>query len=401
MHGAKSSIRFGALAVLVFLLVFLLPLSVYKFDFSTFIGAGDQFVARSAVPIPIVVRKNSGGYDGQFYFRLALNPDARQQTENGVTFDNAPWRMQRIMYSAIVHAVSSFDLRYVPFFLVAVNFASLFCVGFFARTIALQAHLPAWFAIAIMAWPGYLITLEHDTTEIVAVAFLAAAIAALLARQYVAYAVLAALATLTRETAILVFGGVFAVHGLDWLVAAFRSRTPVWGRAGRAFCCLLALLPFLAWRFFLTLRWGMSPGAAGSTLLGWPFRGLIERVAECLQYWRDHAPLPFASKLETGLVVLTLVAFVAVIALVLARLRQVRAWDVRITGLVVGWALVATLHACLNVVGWDHMTGYLRGCSEFWFVSMLLVALSGFKPTRIQAIGGLGFAAIVALGNLS
>ena len=138
VKGAWGPVRFGVVALLAAMAMLLVPLAVHRFDVTAFINAGDEFVARAAVPVPIAVRRNSGGYDGQFYFRLALNPDTRRRTENGITFDNAPWRMQRILYPAIVHVLSAPDLRLVPYMLVAVNLAGLFFLAFFARLLAVR-----------------------------------------------------------------------------------------------------------------------------------------------------------------------------------------------------------------------------------------------------------------------
>ena len=48
-------------------------------DVSRFVVAGDAFTDPASVPFCVTVLLGSGGYDGQFYFRLAVAPFAFQQ----------------------------------------------------------------------------------------------------------------------------------------------------------------------------------------------------------------------------------------------------------------------------------------------------------------------------------
>ena len=73
------SLCFGltAAAYLVFLLM---RLRAHGYDPSYFVTAGDQFVDVARVPGSLSVLKNSSGYDGQFYYRLALDPFTGRQS---------------------------------------------------------------------------------------------------------------------------------------------------------------------------------------------------------------------------------------------------------------------------------------------------------------------------------
>ncbi len=67
-----------------------------------FIVAGSPTCDFSKIPIPVLDYK-TGGYDGQYYFRLALDPLASQQTAFGITLDHPAYRQQRILYPALAH----------------------------------------------------------------------------------------------------------------------------------------------------------------------------------------------------------------------------------------------------------------------------------------------------------
>lgn len=59
--------------------------------------AGDQFVQVAAAPAGLLVT-HGPGYDGQFFYRLALRPWTHQRTEFGITLDQPAYRQQRIVY---------------------------------------------------------------------------------------------------------------------------------------------------------------------------------------------------------------------------------------------------------------------------------------------------------------
>ena len=124
--------------------------------------------------------------------------------------------------------------------------------------------------LAIMLWPGFILAFAHDTTEIVAAAFLLAALYAYVAKRLVAFAILGALATLTRETSILVLGGILCCE----LFQAIRDRTI--SRWRSLAICGLALVPYLVWREALRLVWGGSmQHAAMAANMDWPIRGAV------------------------------------------------------------------------------------------------------------------------------
>lgn len=395
--------RFAIVATLAILVLFSYDVFSNGFSFDEFIVAGDKFVDKSKVPVKIKILKDSNGYDGQYYFRLALSPDARKKTEYGITIDTPPWRMQRIGYPLIVHVLSFGDQNRIPFLMVLVNIFGIFVLAWFARVIALQLGLSDWFAVAVLAWPGYVVTLQHDTTEILSVAFMAAAISALLSGRYGIYALVAAVATLTRETSILVFGAVFGVYGLDLLWSAVSTRSLRVEKLRRTALALAALLPFLVWRHEMALRWGATPAQAGGTYIGWPFAGIAQKLAECVAGTHVYSPNVLPNRIDTVLVFITVSAFVAVVAWVATRLPELLRQDATIAGLAIGWTFVAGLHVCLTSMNngpWVDMTGYLRGCTEFWFLSMLMLAASRLQVPRGLGAAGLVLAAVVAVKNL-
>src|SRR5438045_758555 len=68
-------------------------------------SAGSDFVGPNA-PSELVIKQGDGGYDGQFVYRLAIEPFTTAVTGHGITFYQPGYRQQRIMTGLLAHFVS-------------------------------------------------------------------------------------------------------------------------------------------------------------------------------------------------------------------------------------------------------------------------------------------------------
>jgi len=285
MRVLRSPGGMAALTVLAFALLAVPVLARHGFDLSVFIHAGDRFVDPAHLVSPILVRPNSDGYDGQFYYRLALSPFRMGPSAFGIEIDNPAWRDQRIVYSIVVWAVSLGRAAAVPAVMFLVNLGGLAAIAALAVRLTARLQLSALTPLAILLCPGFFITLSHDTTEILAVALLLAALDAYFAERLIAYAVFGVLASLTRETSILALGGVLCFE----LLQAVRSGNPRWRRLA---ICFFTLLPFLAWRQALPMIVGASPQDIGAFNMGWPLVGAFEMLRDTVTGTRSFSPNP-------------------------------------------------------------------------------------------------------------
>jgi hypothetical protein len=344
-----------ALGALVLYAAAIAPaLKRHGFDVSAFIVAGDQHVDASKLPSPIYVRPNSDGYDGQFYYRLALAPFDLRQPLYGIKVDEPAYRMQRIVYPLLAFAVSLGKPELVPPALLAVNLIGVACIAFFAMRLARRLELPSLAPLAIVLWPGFLVTLTHDTTEIVSAAFVMAALDRYFAGRLWAFAVLGALATLTRETGVLVLGGLLAYE-----VVSRNLR--------RAAVCALAIVPFLAWRQLQTVIWGTVPSSAVMDVLAWPLVGIVETFASIL----------FGSYVTPGGlrgVILRGYAFVSVAFLVAFSVWTATRIASGRKELIAAWLPLVFLMSILGINGpWVEPIGFFRAFTECWIVGCLLL----------------------------
>ena len=106
---------------------------------SGFVVAGDAFVERDAAPRDLLVQEGSVGYDGLFFYRLALDPFTTERTDFRITIDAPAYRQQRILYPLITWALAGGNARFVLVMLVLVNWVGLAAIAFLAASLCQRA----------------------------------------------------------------------------------------------------------------------------------------------------------------------------------------------------------------------------------------------------------------------
>ncbi len=221
-------------------------LSVHQYDFSVFVVAGDVFTNSNAAPSGLKILQNSDGYDGQFYYRMALTPFTEKEIDFGIRLDYPAYRQARIIYPLLARLFSLGQIVYVPFALVFVNYIALCLIAWLGARFAQMVHLHGLWGLAFALYPGFLFTLSRDTTEIVAMAFLLAAILYLHQQRQYLSGVFFVLAFLTRETT-LVVSGILLVT-----IIFTRKRQDFWNLW---FPTLIPAISYVFWRVLVGNNW--------------------------------------------------------------------------------------------------------------------------------------------------
>jgi len=348
------------------------------YDFSVFVIAGDRFVSAADLPSPLIVRPASDGYDGQFYYRIALDPFDFSRTAYGVTLDGIAWRLQRIGYPLLAWIVSFGRPEALPAILVVLNLAGLGVIAAIIARLIAEGRLPAWTLGAILIWPGFIVTLTHDTTEIVALAFLLAAIACHLDRRTFWCGALAAAAMLTRETTAAVCFGLL-------LGEIARSR-PSWSRAVQLAPYLAAFAPFLLWRAALAVWAGETSGAVGASNLDWPLVGALKMMVQVATGAGSWGPTPLKDAAMRAFVLAGAASLLAFCVFVATRLPPLlRDPDRR--GLAFGWIAMASVMALMSADGpWIDSTAYFRAFTETFALGCLILGLRREPITAAVAV---------------
>jgi len=161
-----------AIVVIVYAVFLHLQLSKSNYDFSAFVNAGDFFVNPAIAPDNLRVTRNSYGYDGQFYYRLALTPFTSDRSDLGITLDVPAYRQQRIVYPLLVRGLSLGQPALIPISLLIINVLALCAIAWLGSKYAQISLLHATWGLAFALYPGFLLTLSCDTVEIVEICFL-------------------------------------------------------------------------------------------------------------------------------------------------------------------------------------------------------------------------------------
>jgi hypothetical protein len=130
---------------------------------SLFIMAGHKYTHRAQLPHGLLLVPSSG-YDGQFYYRLALDPANWHATAFGITMDQS-YRYTRIGYPVLAWIFSLGQHQLVPVVLVAVNLLAVAAMAMLGAMFARESGRHALWGLAFVAYFGLVISVGRDTAE--------------------------------------------------------------------------------------------------------------------------------------------------------------------------------------------------------------------------------------------
>jgi hypothetical protein len=219
-----------------------------------FINIGHQYLHKGSSSSAIRHARpvnNRIGYDGQFYYFLAVDP------KHGRDYMDAPGVIySRIGYPMTVRVLSDGNASVIPYMMVVVNILAAvggtLAVAFFFR----RRGLPPALALLYGFFPGLVIAVARDLTEPLAFGLAAAGLLAFNPKskwRLLASGSLFGLAMLTRETVAL-FPAILALGLLVGTGTASRWRERLrWGNLLRAITFAeIAFAPLFVWRHLLT-----------------------------------------------------------------------------------------------------------------------------------------------------
>jgi hypothetical protein len=261
------------------------------------------------------VQTGTLGYDGQFYYYLAKDP-----FHGSVYLDNAPFRMERMLFSVAVWVLSlGGQASLVPFWLLTLN-----VIGTLAGTAGLavlldRRGLSPWWSLAFGLYLGQFASITHDVPDGLAAALIVFAFLAADRGRWMETTLWLAVAALTRET-VVVFTVGMAIDALfqrEWkrVLLLFVSTLPllawlialrlIFGASGLFFSSVVSKAPKIPFAGLLGIA-GPSPRFAITLLvitlplllaLGWALRELWQGT------WKTAPGLLFALGVNLGLAI--------------------------------------------------------------------------------------------------
>ena len=217
--------------------------------------------------------QGSEGYDGQFIYYIAINPDPQQVAQY---LDVPAYRYQRILLPLLARAFSLGNQPIIPWMIVSIGILSL-VGGTWAVSVLLAGWgVSRWYALVYGFWAGFMLALVVDLPEPLAYGLVAAGILALeRERPWLGWCLLG-LAVFARETALL-----FVLATL--MVYLYRRD----GRRALGLT-LVGIVPFMVFQAWLWLTFG-TPGIASGGAMATPFEvipymGLLRIGGSSLAY---------------------------------------------------------------------------------------------------------------------
>ena len=351
-----------AVTGVAYLALVLARLATHGWDASFFVTAGEQLVDRERAAPELSILPDSAGYDGQYYYRLALDPWTSVQVEHGVRLDAPAYRQQRIGYPLLVWALAFGKHDWVPAVLIGVNWVALCVLGWLGGCFARDSGCHALGGLLISMFPGFELVLARDLTEILATTFLLGGFWLLRADRGRSGVLAFTGAVLTRETAA---AGVVA--------SALAEAASVWRRGAsssrRALLLAVPLLVWLAWQELLFVRWGTWPAAEAAQNFAMPLVDLVRFLRVTAAF---DTPLHRIWFLELLLVGVFVAAVIHALPTSRAQPREKLAW-----------LLYLGLSTLYGDSIWVEDWTFLRALSELWVIGAVVLLGSAARSRHL------------------
>ena len=304
----------GALAGLVALVMWaLLVFGKFGGNPTGLARIGERFAANPHLPQEqLLVLSGKRGNDGQQFLVLATDPFQRDPA-TARAVDNPIYRGKRLLYPLLAWLTGLGQPRLITWTLGLIN---VVCIASAATLVAQWAQLeqrnPRW-GLAVLALPGYWITLTLSTADLLATTLLLAAAVAWRQGRLGPLAGVLSAALLTRETAL-----------LAW---ASTGLTALWERRWRWLPPLaLVPVPLLALTAGLKARFATTADGLLATLhFGPPGLGILQKAEQLLGLRVLPGPPLFG--LERGFDGLCLLFWLSTLVVLLA--TALRGWGGR------------------------------------------------------------------------
>jgi hypothetical protein len=346
---------------------------------SLFIMSGVKY-SHPAQMSPKIFHVTKAGYDGQFYYRLALNPFNWHPTAYGITMDHN-YRYTRIGYPLVAWILSAGQHRLVPTVLVVINLICIGIVGWLGGKFARESGRHALWGLLFVAYFGLVISIGRDTSEPLADACMLGGLLAYRHSKYILAAVLIMYGVITNEPILVLAVAIALTRLYQMYRRQARPGKPdlVWVLPGAAYVVLQGIEHVIVK--------GKTGGAADVTSnLTLPFKAMIPAVV------RDFRLMSWT---HLGMYDINLIEFIALAVVVVAGLLVIRSTTAPLHERVafVGFVLVEMVIASGQF--WDSVFGDGRTYIDAFLLAVIMLLGA---PSRVPATaaGGKKFGVFAA-----
>lgn len=244
-------------------LVTLLGLTLLVMVFVVRAGGDPLALARIGTRFSQGDPNGTEGYDGQFVYYIALEPNPQAVVSH---LDDPPYRYQRILLPLLARGLSFGHADWIPWAIPVVNLVVHTLAVFLLAQLLAGWGVSPWYALVYGLWVGITLAVRLDLPEPLAYGLVILALWAVQHDRYPLAWLAYGLAMFAKEVVLL------------YLLA--QASAHLWHREGKRFVGfgLVAGLPFLLFQGWLWIQMGhpgLGLGGAGATGMEWiPFMGL-------------------------------------------------------------------------------------------------------------------------------
>lgn len=360
-------------------------------DPSWFILSGEQYTNPALTPTPVKLVSH-GGYDGQFFYRLSIDPFTRKVTDHGVTLDGAAYRQQRILYPLVTHLLSAGKASRLPVLLIVVNVLALLIIVLSFTLTALHFGRSALWGLAPLTLGGLWFAVSRDLAEPLTLACLSLAFLAAVKNKILLSGIALSFAVLTRETSLIFVVGFAIAHLRLW--QSEKDTLSGKDRIHRGLAVALPFVTFLALQLWIYLSWGILGPSQGGSNFGFPFRGLVAQLGLLKAQHRSQILM---NVLFLGA---HLVLFLEVIRALWFSGKDPVASGADpsrtfcTTWLLSSWIMWTLLASCFTPAIWTEFWSFVRVLTPWALASLGLILLHRIKPGALLILSSTAMLAL-------
>ncbi len=260
--------RVGTITFTIFLISLFTLIRLFNANYneSFFIVAGSDFVDSNLTLTPILVQKGQG-YDGQFFYKYAINPFNFDGFKYGVRVDLPNYRMQRIGYPLFVWLIAFGNCKLIPFSLIITNVLAFIGIIFFSIKIVTLYKANLIYSLIPLLFCGLYMSLSRNLSEVFELFCFSGCIYYFIVKKPINFSFFTSITLLTRETSIIAIAPLI-----------FFSIFYVFKNNGKLINILFYLIPItimLSWKIIIQFNVLNSEITDGYNHLGFPFYGII------------------------------------------------------------------------------------------------------------------------------
>jgi hypothetical protein len=351
---------------------------------SYFVGAGHWFETSPGRLPHGLLQVPLGGYDGQFYYRLALNPFNWAHTAYGIRMDQ-PYRYTRIGYPLVAWVFSLGHHSWVPWTLVVVNLLAVTAMGILGGIFARDAGRNALWGLLFVAYFGLVISVGRDTAEPLSDACMLAGMLCYRRGRYAWATALISYAVITNET-ILPLPVAIALIRL-WQFWKERAIRPSWQDLAWVVPGAAYVVLELAQRAFVRHA-GTAATSDVTRNITFPFQGMVDGL------YHDVRNMSWT---HMGLYDYNLLEFVALTAFVVAALLMIRKTTIPVHERLAFILFVLVEFVMASDAIWGSVFGELRTQVEAFLLSVIILLATPSRYMPRRRLAALAVLAVVTL----